>query len=159
MVWVISADGRQIELSQFSTPPANVTMYTATTTDGYRDFRLHTCRSGPNGNCTTAGGAAGTPTGHAVPYMGTVLAPVTGRSGMGPTARHGGAVPAALPRYVGHVAAPPNGQWTTFFLEARWAADDGGFRFTTQQSIVPVAFPFVGCVDNSSSMYNCKRMV
>ena len=60
--------------------------------------------------------------------------------------------------YMGSVSIP-DGQYTSFFLEVRWAAAQGGFRFTTQASIVPMARPFSSCSGDLSVKYNCKRMV
>jgi hypothetical protein len=77
--WKIRSDGLSITASEFSVAPANVTVWVATTTDGYRDFRLYNCRSGPSQNCThyegQPTGKPGFPAGHAVPYLGTLLRP------------------------------------------------------------------------------------
>jgi hypothetical protein len=51
------------------------------------------------------------------------------------------------------------GRYTSFFLEARWDLAHGGFRFTTQASIVPMQRPFPSCQDGVDSQYNCERMV
>ena len=127
----------------------------------FRDWRLFNCRTGPSGNCphyeTNPGsGKPGCPAPHAVPYAGVIVKPsfLPGAAGAAGAAKSGSG-----PQFVGRVAFPPQGQWSTFFLEARWAAADGGFRFTTQQSIVPVKLPFDSCKDDPDTALNCKRMV
>eukprot|EP01043_Picozoa_sp_COSAG02_P033281 COSAG02_NODE_2263_length_9312_cov_3.608054_9_plen_609_part_00 len=58
--WSIAADGASITAGSFSVPPANVTLWTATTRDHFRDFRLFNCRTGPSQNCTHYEGDPGT---------------------------------------------------------------------------------------------------
>ena len=98
-----------------------MTLWAATTKDGFRDFRLYNCRSGPSQNCThyegQPTGQPGFPSAHAVPYLAKAL-----------EASSDGV-------YVGSVPAPAKGQHISFFLEARWAEAQGAYRFTTQASI------------------------
>ena len=51
--WQISEDGLSITVGNFSTLPKEVSVWAATTTDGYRDFRLYNCRGGVGKNCTS----------------------------------------------------------------------------------------------------------
>lgn len=68
--WVISEDGHSITVGNFSVAPATVSVWAATTTDGFRDFRLYNCRTGvPGHNCTGAAkGLPGGPAAHVVKY-------------------------------------------------------------------------------------------
>jgi hypothetical protein len=59
----------------------------------------------------------GFPAGHAVPYLSTLLKPSQPSQ---PTAT-------ADLRFTGSVPTPVGGQYTSFFLEARWAVAEGEF--------------------------------
>ena len=55
----------------------------------------------------------------------------------------------------GAVPPPPPGQWTSFVVSVQYGLAAGGFHFTTQMSIVPVAHPFAPC----TAGVNCTRLV
>jgi hypothetical protein len=55
----------------------------------------------------------------------------------------------------GSVPPPPAGQWTSFVVSVQYGLAAGGFHFTTQMSIVPVARPFATCTEG----VNCTRLV
>ena len=45
--WEIAADGHSITVGNFSSAlPEKVSVWAATTSDGFRDFRLYNCRGG-----------------------------------------------------------------------------------------------------------------
>ena len=56
--------------------------------------------------------------------------------------------------YAATIMDPPAGQWTAFFIDVQFAEGDGGFRFTSQISVVPMARPFASCRGA-----NCSRLV
>jgi hypothetical protein len=135
--WEISEDGHSITVANFSVPPKHVSMWAATTIDGYRDFRLYNCRTGAGKNCTSdTQGAAGGPAAHVVKYL---QSPAT---------------PLAKGVWEAKVPPPPAGQWTSFLVDVKFGLLEGGFHFTTQMSIVPVARPFKPCVGDG-----CQRLV
>jgi PhoPQ-activated pathogenicity-related protein len=136
--WTISEDGHSITVGNFSIQPKTVSVWAATTTDGYRDFRLYNCRGGRGKNCTSATpGADGGPQPHVVRYEQSLATPVS----------HG--------VWVGRVAPPPAGQWTSFLVDVKFGVLEGGFHFTTQMSIVPVERPYAPC----TAGVNCTRLV
>lgn len=132
--WRISADGAEVTAGNFTEAPSAVTVWSAVTRDGYRDWRLSTCRGNSTppdpGNCTDPEGEAQH---HPVPY------------------EWGAASPAGDGTWRASAPAVPTGQFAAFFLSAEFA---GGFRFTTQVSIVPAAFPYAPC-----SGKGCNRLV
>lgn len=140
--WSISADGTEIVAHSFSSPPLAVTQWTATTTDGFRDFRLLACRTSQWKNCTQPEADPqtppldGGPEPHVVPYTPRPATPTT---------------PPDMPGYRGGVGLPSAGNFTAFVLVAEWAS---GFTFSTQMSVVPVPRPFPPCKGD-----DCYRLV
>ncbi len=128
-------------LSLFVSCLKAITQWEATTSDGFRDFRLFNCRSGlPGHNCTyfeanpDPNGAAGYPHPHKVEYKPTTLTMDS----------DGKAVAMCSP--------PPEGQWVACFIDVEF---EGGFRFTTQVTIFPQTYSSEACTDDES----CSRMV
>ena len=52
------------------------------------------------------------------------------------------------------VAVPLDGNWTAFFLDLVY---ETGAHFTTQMSVVPVAYPYGNCEDGAAG--DCLRLV
>lgn len=127
--WRISDDGAEIYATKFSLTPTKVTQWTATTNDGYRDFRFLSCRTSKWRNCT-------------MPEADPVVPPLPG----GPEFRivEYKATPAEQTKdgWRASVPIPTDGNYSAFVLSAYF---DGGFHFTTQMSVVPVGRPFSPC--------------
>ena len=133
--WDIAADGQSITVGNFSSlaMPEKVSVWAATTSDGFRDFRLYNCRGGlPGHNCSDGKSAP-----HVVKYIQSDAEHVSAGT------------------WKGSVPPPPAGQWTSFVVSVQFGLAAGGFHFTTQMSIVPVARPFAPC----TAGVNCTRLV
>jgi PhoPQ-activated pathogenicity-related protein len=137
--WEIAENGSSIVVSDFSVAPLAVSAVAATTQDGYRDFRLVTCRTGFHGNCTQPeaqpGGGLGAPVPHPIHYVAQPARSLPGG------------------RWVGEVPTPPFG-YTAFFVDVLFA---GGQHYTTQMSIVPKPYPYEWCEEYGGDA--CSRLV
>jgi hypothetical protein len=52
------------------------------------------------------------------------------------------------------VVVPTDGNWTAFFVDLQY---EGGAHFTSQMSVVPVAYPYTTCKDDGPEA--CARLV
>ena len=125
--------------------------------NGFRDFRLLTCRTAlPGHNCTAPeadpfGNVTGGPRPHPVRYARTALQPHQ---------------PAASPRslealeYRSTVRAPTDGNYTAFVIDIIFESAGGSAapgRATTQMQILPAALPFKPCEAYAAGA--CERLV
>ena len=101
--WSISADGLAITVGNFSVAPKTVSVWHATTSDGFRDFRLYNCRGAlPGHNCTSAEhGAPGGPAPHVVKYTESPAASIGHNS------------------WEGRVPPPPTGSYFSYSFAER----------------------------------------
>ena len=145
-----------IEVANVTSRPLSVSVWAATTSDGHRDWRLFSCRSGPGHNCTRPEAAPGRrwpgepgdktsqvsvpggPTLHFVPYEGTPLA----ADGNG--------------TWLARVRVPTDGNYTAFFVSVRFSS---GEHYTSQIGIAPDTLPSAPCTGSGGLPGGCERLV